>query len=534
MTDPILIVGAGPTGLTAAMELSRFRVPFRIIDKLPEAAPASRALGVQARTLELLEQRGLAEEMMRLGNPSSGGDVYGGGKRIFRLDFSHIGSRYACLLFISQTETERILREALQKQGVAIEWGVALVGLAQDAVSHDPNRVTATLRHANGELEQLHAPWLIGADGAHSLVRTTLDLPFQGKTLDDHYALADLHVDGDLADTDFHIFSSEYGFMGLFPLGGRRFRLIASYPSNQPVAGAQPSLEELQVIYRQRSHIPAQLRELSWSAWFRINSRMVARLKIGHLLLGGDAAHIHSPAGAQGMNTGIQDMINLCWKLALTLQGKTSPALLDTYEKERLPVMRSVLFRTEQLTALIGSENPVVRNLFNQLGAFVGDTRLVQESSAARMSQLAIGYRESPLSVNHVHAGDLRAGERFPDLHARHRVGNAWEPVQLLSVLDPLRFVLLVAHEDETSPMNPELLELAGRWGDLLKVVELAPPVDAQARMSYEKSLGRRSSVFVVRPDGYVGLAAGRNSAPQVLAAYGEQWLAPVGHTHLH
>jgi 2-polyprenyl-6-methoxyphenol hydroxylase-like FAD-dependent oxidoreductase len=526
MTDPILIVGAGPTGLAAAMELSRFGIPVRIIDKQREVAPTSRAIGVQARTLELLEQRGLAEEMMQLGNPSQGGNVYGAGKRVLRTDFSLIASRYACLLFIPQTETERILRESLQKHGVTVERGVALVGLAQETPSH-ASPVTATLRHENGWLEQVQAPWLIGADGAHSMVRTTLDLPFEGKTLEDHYALADLHLDGDLGETDFHIFSSEYGFMGLFPLGSGRFRLIASYPPSQVEAGTGPSLEELRVIYKQRSHVPAHLRELSWSSWFRINSRMVARVKIGHLLLGGDAAHIHSPAGAQGMNTGIQDMINLCWKLALTLQGKASPNLLDTYEQERVPVMRSVLFRTEGVTTLIGSENPFLRNLFNQLGAFVGDTRIVQENSAMRISQLTIGYRDSPLSVHHVHAGDLRAGDRFPELTARRRVGDTWEQSRLLTVLDPLRFVLLIAHEDESSPTNAELLEVAGGWGDLLKVVELAPPLEMQARTLYEKSLGQRSSVFLVRPDGYVGLAAGRNSAPEALAAYRQQWLTP-------
>jgi 2-polyprenyl-6-methoxyphenol hydroxylase-like FAD-dependent oxidoreductase len=426
MTYPVLIVGAGPTGLTAALELSRLDIPVRLIDKQLEAATTSRAIGVQARTLELLEQRGLAEEMVGLGNPGLAGSVYGGGKRVFRLDFGHVDSRYAYLLFISQAETERVLRDAIGRQGVTIERGVELVGLSQDALTHDPSPVKAVLRHADGHLELAQAPWLISAEGAHSVARTTLDLQFEGKTLDEQYALGDLHIDGGLAETDFHIFSSPHGFMGLFPMGGGRFRLIASNPISKPEKGTEPSLDELQRIYDQRSHITARFHDMSWSSWFRINSRMVPRLKVGRLLLGGDAAHIHSPAGAQGMNTGIQDMINLCWKLALVLKGTAPAKLLDTYEEDRLPVIRNVLFKTENLTGLIGSENPVVRSLFNHLGPYIGGAGLVQESSTARMSQVALGYRDSPLSANHAHPGGLNAGDRVPDVRVRHRTGDRW------------------------------------------------------------------------------------------------------------
>ena len=357
MPDRVLIVGAGPTGLTAALELSRLGIPVRIIDKQAAPPTTSRAVGVQARTLELLELRGLADEMVRLGNPGLAASFYGGGKRVFRLDFTRIDSRYHYLLFISQAETERILRTAVEKQGVRIERGVELVGLAQDVLSHDPNPVRVVLRHADGRLEQAQAPWLISAEGAHSTVRATLDLPFEGKTRDEQYALGDLHIDGELAETDLHIFSSEHGFLGLFPMGNRRFRLMASNPLSRPSKDTAPTLQELQAIYDQRSQVPARFRDMSWSSWFRINSRMVARLKVGRLLLGGDAAHIHSPAGAQGMNTGIQDMINLAWKLALVLKGQAPPALLDTYEQERLPVIRDVLAKTEGMTNVIGSGN---------------------------------------------------------------------------------------------------------------------------------------------------------------------------------
>ena len=529
MNDPVLIVGAGPTGLTAALELSRFGIAVRLIDKAAKPATTSRAIGVQARTLELLQQRGLAQEMLRLGNPAHGGSVYGGGKQLFRLDFAHVDSRYNYLLFISQAQTERILSEAVGRQGVAIERGVELVGLAQDALARDASPVRALLRHEDGRLEQVKAPWLISAEGAHSVVRTTLDLQFEGRTLDEQYALGDLHIDGDLAESDFHIFSSPFGFMALFPMGAGRFRLIASNPFSQPKAGTAPPLEELQRIHDQRSVSPARLRDMTWSSWFRINSRMVSRLKVGRLLLGGDSAHIHSPAGAQGMNTGIQDMINLGWKLALVMRGQAAEGLLDSYEQDRLAVMRDVLAKTESLTGMIGSENPVLRSAFNHLGRYIGGSFLVQENSTARMSQVALRYRDSPLSANHAHGGSLHAGDRVADMAVRHRGGAGWADAGLLTLLDPSRFTLLVAQADQDGSVGADLRQAAAVAGDLVHIVELAPPVEKAARDTYQARLGGRSDVFLVRPDGYVGLAAGEHAAPGHLAAYQKQWLATPG-----
>jgi 2-polyprenyl-6-methoxyphenol hydroxylase-like FAD-dependent oxidoreductase len=255
--------------LTAALELSRLGIPVRVIDKETAPPTTSRAIGVQARTLELLQLRGLSDELVRLGNHGLAGSVYGGGKRLFRLDFTQIESRYDYLLFVSQAETERVLRDAL-REGVTIEWGVELVGLSQDTLSNDPSPVKAVLRHKDDRLEETQASYLISAEGAHSTVRATLGLQFEGKTLNEQYALGDLHIDGELAETDFHIFSSEHGLLALFPMGGRRFRLIAGNPLGTPDKDNPPVLEELQAVYDQRSHIPARFHDMAWSSWFRI------------------------------------------------------------------------------------------------------------------------------------------------------------------------------------------------------------------------------------------------------------------------
>ena len=533
MMDPILIVGAGPTGLTAALELSRFGVPVRLIDRAKEPATTSRAIGIQARTLELMQQRGLADEMVRLGNPAPGASVYGGGRRVVRLDYGHIDSRYAYTLFLSQAETERILREAVGRQGVTIERGVELTGLSQDAMLHGSAPVKAVLRHSDGRLEQAGASWLIGAEGAHSLVRTTLDLTFEGTTHDEQYALGDLHIDGDLPTTDMHIFSSPHGFMGLFPMGSGRFRLIASNPFSKPSKDTEPSLDELQRIYDQRSPIPARFHDLTWSSWFRINSRMVSRLKVGRLLLGGDSAHIHSPSGAQGMNTGIQDMIDMAWKLALVQDGKAPQSLLDTYEQDRLPVMRDVLRKTEALTGMIGSENPILRSAFNYLAPYVGGAALMQQNSTNRLSQLALGYRDSPLSAGSAHAGTLQAGDRVPDMTVRQRVpGGIWSDGRLLELLDPSRFTVLVAHADEAASLDTGLAEAAADFGDLAHTLELAPAKGSAAEVRHDAALGRQGSVFLVRPDGYLALASGSHSAAKHLTEWRQRWLLPQEVAH--
>lgn len=521
MTDPILIVGAGPTGLAAALELSRMGVAVRLIDKRAAPATTSRAIGVQARTLELLQQRGLAAELVSRGNQGRFASIYGGGKRLVHLDFARVESPYPYLLFVSQAETERVLREACARQGVAPEWNVALVAIGQDAMSHDASPVRAVLRHQDGRLEELGAPWLIGADGAHSVVRSTLDLAFEGHTRAEDYALGDLRIDGALPDTDFHIFSSGHGFMGLFPMGGDHFRLIASNPLSAPTPDTAPSLDELQKIYDMRSHIPARFHDQVWSSWFRINSRMVSTLRRGRLFLGGDAAHIHSPAGAQGMNTGIQDMINLCWKLARVVKGEAPPALLDTYEEDRLKVMRGVLAHTDQLTDVIGTENPVVRAVFNHVGPLLGGAAFLQNNQTAGMSQIALGYRESAISENHHTGGSLRAGDRVPDLAARVWRDGHWHETTLLALLDPSRFTLLVNAGAEGVALAAGMAASAPGsvcWPIMASTAGAGGSVDAV--------LGRASATLV-RPDGYAALTSAADAAAARLDAYGSKWMMP-------
>jgi 2-polyprenyl-6-methoxyphenol hydroxylase-like FAD-dependent oxidoreductase len=509
-TQPlVLIVGAGPTGMTAAMELARLNVPVRLIEKASAPATTSRALGVQARTLELFQQRGLVREMLDRGNKGLGGSIYGNGKRIFRLDYANNGSRYPFILLVSQANTESILRNTLAAQGVGIEREVELIALSQ---SEHGETVRAVLRHPDGSLEELNCDYLIDCEGAHSVARTTLNVQFAGKTRPETYVLADVHFEGELPDSDFHIFSSEHGFMGMFPLGAGHFRLIASNPRSTPGSDAAPSMREIQQIYEQRSHIPGRFHDMTWSSWFRINSRMVDKMRVGRVFLGGDAAHIHSPAGAQGMNTGIQDMINLSRKLAMVIHGAADPKLLDTYEQDRLPVIRNVLSKTEGLTDAIGSEDRFFRFAFAYVAPVVVGLKIVEQRSTEQMSQLSLNYRDSPLSTTISRVGAIHAGDRIPD------VSN------LLSLLDTDRFTLLC-----TNLSSPEAIQDAVRaklkpWKDLLVIHSIhANEPEVQA---FHEVFGKEEGLVLVRPDGYAAFT-GSSAAMDELAHYLGDWLAP-------
>ena len=517
----VLIVGSGPTGMTAALDLARFGISVRIIDKREAPATTSRALVVQSRTLELMELRGLADEFLRIGNPGLGGSVYGDGKRLFRFDFSQIDSRYHYLMFISQAETERILLEALTRENVKVERGVEMISFSQDS-----SGVKAVLRHKNGTLEEATASYLIDAEGAHSIARTNLGLQFQGKTLDDKFALGDLYIDGDLPQSDFHIFSSSHGFMGLFPMNNSRFRLIASNPLSQPSQDTAPSLQELQTIYDQRSHIPARFRDLTWSSWFRINSRMVEQIKVGRVFLGGDAAHIHSPAGGQGMNTGIQDMVNLGWKLAFVLKGQAPEKLLDTYEQDRLPVMHDVLTKTESLTEIIGTKNPIVRSLFHHLAPWIAGAHVVQQNSTARLSQLSLGYRDSPLSLHHGHGGSLHAGDRIPDLLIQVvRPDGIKQNLTLFNLLNPSQFTLLLVSISDAA-LHTQISEKLAPWHESIKTIQIEPPNSESEHKRFQDHLGSKPALVLIRPDGYIAFRSGDHSVSE-LAEYCSSWLLP-------
>jgi 2-polyprenyl-6-methoxyphenol hydroxylase-like FAD-dependent oxidoreductase len=492
----VLIVGAGPTGLTAALELSRLGVDVRIVDKAAEPSPTSRALGVQARTLELLRPRGVADELLRLGNRAYRTALHANGDHLASIDFSHMPSEFNFILMLAQSETERLLADRLRDQGVRVERGVAFESLTQDDTG-----VRTVLRHADGRTEVAPASYVIAADGSHSPIRKALGLPFEGSSIEQNYVLGDVYLAGDMPEDQLSIFLATRGFLAVFPMGDGRFRFMATDPDGVTGDDAEPSLEDIQNLYDRTVHIPARLYGLNWSSRFRINSRHMNTLRVGRVFFGGDAAHVHSPAGGQGMNTGIQDMINLGWKLAMVLRGTGRPELLDTYETDRLPVIKQLVAMTERATKVFNSTNPVAHALLTRLTPVVLSESAVQAKAAPRLGQLSATYRGRPSSKGGGRIGPLRAGDRVPDV----RLAEG----RLYDLLDTSTLTLFVVGDD-TDPIAAPHHD----WVDVLTV----------HRVALHPALAPASGWLLVRPDGYLAAAGGAGESDR-LTGWLHRWL---------
>jgi 2-polyprenyl-6-methoxyphenol hydroxylase-like FAD-dependent oxidoreductase len=571
---PVLIVGAGPTGLACAMSLARARASVRLIDRAPRPIPHSRAIGIQARTLELLEQQRIVEPFLELGHRLRAANLYSNGSRLARLDFDPLHTRYPYLLSLAQTMTERVLTEHLATLGVEIERGVELVGLRQDA-----SQVEAQLTHADGREETCRAAYVVGADGAHSTVRHLLGLRFAGRTFEQTFMLADLQIDSDLSDDEFHLFASAEGLSAIIPMGGGRHRLIADNPA-APGAGEQPegsadtpgrgehvrasgaagddsppSLELCRALMQRRVHHPLKLSTLSWSSYFHIDSRMVERLRAQRVFLAGDAAHVHSPAGAQGMNTGIQEGLNLGWKLARAVAGHASEPLLDTYQIERHPIERDVLRQTAFITQLAEAERGPLKVLRERVMPVLAAFGPLRDAARLMVSELAIQYRRSPLTLERVLDGGPRAGERAPDARVHvvdGPLGQAPGIGRLYDLHDPAFFSLFILVElqsgvagalDATGALAAPEIKHAPELDRLCAAIEAALPAavriwrvtDAQEgdASSLTHAYGRtRPAFYLVRPDGYIGARGRPASDASALVRHCETWYSGA-HTSL-
>jgi 2-polyprenyl-6-methoxyphenol hydroxylase-like FAD-dependent oxidoreductase len=509
----VLVVGAGPTGLTLAAQLQALGASFRIVDRQPDRVHESRALGVQPRTLEVLRGLGVTGELLERGNDAIWLRLHAGGRtvrvRLFGLGLAD--TAFPFLLFVSQAETEAILGDRLAAGGARVERTVELA-----AFTTDPDGVTCTLRHADGRTEQVQARYLAGCDGAGSTVRHGAAIPFEGGAYPQTFALADLEVDGGLEADGAHSFLGPDSILFFFPLlRPATWRLLVTHPSLQGRRQPdRPSLAELQALADAITGRRLRPRDPVWLTYFRLQHRHAARYRAGPVFLAGDAAHVHSPAGAQGMNTGVQDAWNLGWKLALVAHGQADPALLDSYDAERRPVGREVVRFTDRAFAAATSAGPLVRTLRTRLVPRVLPLALRFDRAVAygfrTVSQLGIGYRRSPAVEEGRPAPPRgpRAGDRLPDA----RVARDGEPCWLGEALAAPRFHLL----------------LCGRPGDwdagrLAALRERHPGVLAVRHLTREPAPGALHDVegrafarlgveqaahYLVRPDGHVGYRA--------------------------
>jgi 3-(3-hydroxy-phenyl)propionate hydroxylase len=499
---PIMVVGAGPTGLAAALDLARFGVPVRLIDKALEPATHSRAIAIQPRTLEMLQQRDCVQPFLDLGHKSYAANFYSGDRRLLHLDFRPLSSPFPYILFLEQSQTERILSERLQQLGVRIERGIELIDFT-DGLGGEQ----LTLRHHDSRIEHTSTPYLLGCDGAHSFVRKHLRLGFHGKSYPQTFTLADLHVDWDRSDEEFHIFASDEGLIALFPLGGGIHRLVADFFGTP--ADEQPSLADCQsILVRRLRHAP-RVSDLRWSSYFHVNSRRVQQLKRGRVFVAGDAAHVHSPAAGQGMNTGMQESFNLAWKLALVLRGEANRALVDTYDEERRPIERAVLATTDVVINIVGARRGLARLFRDHLVPYVTTMESTQRLARRFVSETSVNYDRSSLTFDRSLGGGVRAGERAPDagVYVMSGPNGRSGRSHVFDILSDAKFeLLLLADPTEVSSgaLSTAAATIAGAIPAPLDVWHISDDSGSAGHRLGDFYGRSRPSFYLIRPDGYV------------------------------
>jgi 2-polyprenyl-6-methoxyphenol hydroxylase-like FAD-dependent oxidoreductase len=515
VTPPIdvLVVGAGPVGLTMACELARNGVSCRIVDKAPAPASTSRALAIFPRTLEMFQIMGLIEGVLEAGQQLNGVAIYNRSGQIAHIGFCGLPSRYRFAISLAQSETERLLTEHLGSFGIVVDREKELVALSQS-----PDSARAVIRDASGIEESLESRWLIGCDGAHSSVRHLLKVPFEGEAYPEAFLLADAKMEGALDHVHIHLFLTGEGLVGIFPFRGDRCRIIVSTqaePEKQAVGDLE--FDEIQAIVESRTNCGIRLSDPVWLSRFHVAHRKIPDFRIGRVFLAGDSAHVHSPAGGQGMNTGIQDAMNLAWKLALVVHQKSLDSLLNSYSEEREPVARMVLSLTDGLTRMATLQGGLGQQLRNALIPMLTGIHLVEDRIAETMAEIGIHYRRSSI-VSGKTGHSMHAGDRAPDCEFLRQPGR--EPLRLFDLFrEPVHHLLLFAGADPeaASKLNALRVEIGRDFKRLVAAVVVihGPPADFSevlfdsdggAHALYEAEAG---AAVLIRPDGYIGFRGG-------------------------
>ncbi|GAA4359742.1 FAD-dependent monooxygenase [Variovorax defluvii] len=521
MDTDVLIVGAGPTGLMLANQLARRGVRTLIIDRHAHPARETRALGVQARTLEIYQKLGVVEQALALGKRGDGANLWADGRRMARVPLADAGSRlspYPFILILGQDDNEKILGARLREFGLSVDWNTELKAFTQT-----PGGVVATLQRADGSLREVKAAWIAGCDGARSAVREQSGIGFPGAPYEHVFFVADVEATGEMVPDEVNVYLWKEGFHLMFPMRGTdHWRLVGILP--EALRGkSDVGFEEVVPAVHAQAGKGLVFKACSWFSTYRIHHRSASHFREGRAFVLGDAAHIHSPLGAQGMNTGLQDAYNLAWKLALVTRGMADASLLDSYEAERLPVARRLLDTTDRGFRLVVSDNWFAGLLRTEVLARVGALAMsrprIQRTAFRTVSQIGIHYRDSALStaLGGTPEDAPRAGDRFPWVRLRFSPQGPAQDV--FAKLDDLHFHLLVFGQDPPARTG---------WpaDELLRVhaVPSAPDNDAEL----DRMRIPRTSFYLLRPDGHVGLSGVRLDEADV-ARYARERLALAG-----
>jgi 2-polyprenyl-6-methoxyphenol hydroxylase-like FAD-dependent oxidoreductase len=506
----VLIVGAGPTGLVLALWLTRLGVRVRIVDKTAEPGTTSRALAVQARTLELYSQIGLAGAVVERGARVAAANLWVAGKKVARAVFGDMGkgiSPFPYALIFPQDEHERLLTDRLAESGIRVERRTELVDFEDKA-----GGVLARLKRPDGALEECEAAYIAGCDGAHSTVREKLEIGFSGGAYAHLFYVADVEASGAAMNGELQVALDTTDFLAVFPLKDKgRARLVGTVRPE-----AEHRHEDLSwndVSRRVIEWMRIDIERVNWFSTYHVHHRVADHFRKGRAFLLGDAAHIHSPVGGQGMNTGIGDAVNLAWKLAAVLQGRANASLLDSYEPERIAFARRLVATTDRAFTGVTSAGPIARPvrlyIVPLLLPLLFALTAVRRFMFRTVSQTAVNYRGSDLSQGH--AGTVQGGDRLPWVEADLN-GAVQDNFTPLTSLDWQVHVYGEA--------RPEIQAVFDRRKLPLHVFPWRPKMGRTGL--------RRNAVYLVRPDGYVALADSEGSATAITSYLDARNLVPA------
>jgi len=384
MSSEILIVGAGPAGLALAVSLGQFGIQPKVIDQASGTASGSRAVALHSRTLEVLEMLGVADEVVTSGHRIHGASVYANGRRVLNFSFDELDSRFPYAVDLPQEETEQILNGALAEQGIEVERNAALTGLDQNE-----GGVQAFIQRSGKPVERWQGMFVAGCDGAFSTVRHLSSIGAEAASGIESYVAAEVRFSHAPSDDEWHLSFTEDGVLAAAPLAGGVWRIIGD---QRILTDSRPETLRRAV----GSHI-AEISSLNWIGTYGVQRRHASHFRSGRIFLAGDAAHVLTPVGGQGLNAGIQDAHNLAWKLALAARGRASDLVLDSYAIERQSAGRAVLALTEQLSAVANLRSPISQQIRNRLLPVLAQFDIVQHRIARRIANAGLNYRSSPL-----------------------------------------------------------------------------------------------------------------------------------------
>jgi len=510
ISPQVLIVGAGPTGLMMACQLAIQNIPFRIVEKNAGITTQTRAIGVQARSLEIFRQMGFADKAVEEGQPTKAVNYLNKNTHL-RIPIGEIGkglSEFPYLLMLEQSKTEKFLLDFLHSYKVDVEWDTELISFSQNE-----DGVRSTVKTKNNKEETLITDYIVGADGAHSAVRHQLSIPLAGATYKQSLYVLDCQVDGPFKDDEVYLSFGHETFVAFFPMKHNLWRIVSALPP-EVTNDKEVTFEDIHKHFSETTDVKVTLSHPKWLSAYHSHHRCVSHFREGRAFLAGDSAHIHSPVGAQGMNTGLQDAYNLGWKLALVLQKKAKPVLLDTYNVERLPNAKRLVETTDRVFSMVVAKNifeiiftRYIIPMFVTIGTHFSGTRKLLFQT---VSQIGIHYPDSLLATNAAYGSfndsAAKPGDRLP------YVGD------IQNLIDGKQFVVLL-FTDKNNTLQADLEAFVKEYKELMKITVVNPSENIASAFDMQDG-----GFYLVRPDMYIAYRS-KGFDKKHLGKYLEQFL---------